>query len=566
MDIKEGFVYFSGIDAIHTTSLFKEIFNTFTVEFWAKPQASQKIKSQRPNGTWGTSGQNYVIGPGYGGDENTSGMGVSVGINGIIVWEHSANYLPPLLVYETPISDWTNFTIVYKNKTPHLYINGKLVKIGITSRKKYVHPSGTVGALEPYGYYRGCLKDVRIWSITKTEEEITRDMYKQLSGHEKGLFAYWKLTDGIDVLLNKQLVTHERDGRHDSQTESDSSKYISKQEDDIIFCTSICANYIPKAMVLAKTIKKYHPQSKVIICLVEEDVDASAKECKYFDEVILAKKLNIENFYSFIFKHNALEASTAVKGHLFHYLLNSYHQYNKFVYLDPDIYVMNTFTELNLILNNHSIVLTPHMLIPEHKDSKVAIRGNEIQSLQKGVYNLGFLAISRRPNSDKFISWWKDRLLEYCYDDTPNGLFTDQKWVDLAPGFFDVYILKHEGYNVAPWNLSKRTIQCTESGEFLVNNEPLRFVHFSGFDSGANLSVTKMYVRDMTNPIYSIRNQYLEELKEMGQDNFCKIPWSYDYYQNKEKVERIAQINYRSNKKLQQKYNNPFKYSNKNFI
>ena len=34
----------------------------------------------------------------------------------------------------------------------------------------------------------------------------------------------------------------------------------------------------------------------------------------------------------------------------------------------------------------------------------------------------------------RFIDWWADRLRQFCYDEVPNGLFTDQRWVDLAPG------------------------------------------------------------------------------------------------------------------------------------
>ena len=43
----------------------------------------------------------------------------------------------------------------------------------------------------------------------------------------------------------------------------------------------------------------------------------------------------------------------------------------------------------------------------------------------------------------KFANWWNNRLQLYCYDDIPRGIFTDQRWVDLAPAYFDVYIMKN---------------------------------------------------------------------------------------------------------------------------
>src|SRR3546814_8145195 len=81
----------------------------------------------------------------------------------------------------------------------------------------------------------------------------------------------------------------------------------------------------------------------------------------------------------------------------------------------------------------------------------------EISSLAHGSYNLGFLAVSRSANSQAFLQWWADRLFLYCYDDKSRGIFTDQKWIDLAPSFFDVAILKHHGYDFATWRSEEHT-------------------------------------------------------------------------------------------------------------
>jgi len=60
-------------------------------------------------------------------------------------------------------------------------------------------------------------------------------------------------------------------------------------------------------------------------------------------------------------------------------------------------------------------------------------------------------------------------------------MFTDQRWMDLAPAFIrKTFIMRHPGYNVAYWNLAHREITRTASGEWLVNGERLVFFHFSG--------------------------------------------------------------------------------------
>ncbi|RAP74561.1 glycosyltransferase [Paenibacillus montanisoli] len=331
----------------------------------------------------------------------------------------------------------------------------------------------------------------------------------------------------------------------------------------MIVCTSINANYIPKAKVLAKSMKEKNPNTTVVICLLEEKIHPACKDFDYFDEIILATDLGIPDFKRFIFMHNKVEASTAVKGNLFLYLLNKYKTANKFVYLDPDIFVLGRLNELEKALNHHSIVLTPHLLEPE--ESLEAVWDNEICALQHGAFNLGFLAISRSDESLRFIHWWANRLLKFCHDNIPQGLFTDQKWMDLAPSFFDILILKHCGYNVAPWNLSRRKITISDQGDYLTNGLPLRFFHFSGFDSFAFEGMLNKYVPDKNNAVHSLANQYKLEIANMGQNLLGNEPWSYDYYCDGEPISHHARIHYRHNLTLQNQYTDPFQCSNQIF-
>ncbi|EIJ79769.1 hypothetical protein MGA3_15506 [Bacillus methanolicus MGA3] len=73
-------------------------------------------------------GKRYIIGPGYGEKAEDAGFGVSVGTNGVIVYEHSSAYLPALLVYPMSITDWKQIAVVYRSKTPNLYVNGDFKK------------------------------------------------------------------------------------------------------------------------------------------------------------------------------------------------------------------------------------------------------------------------------------------------------------------------------------------------------------------------------------------------------------------------------------------------------
>jgi len=186
--------------------LHSSVSNNFTIEFWAKPIRPHGIDAQTRRGISDTKDKRFVIVPNYGayenGDSSKAGIGISVGTNGVSVYEHTLNHLPATLVYKTNLTDWVHISVVYNSKLPLLYINGKFVKEGTRSTKKNVVPSAGIGGTHPFGSFVGDLKDIRIWSIVRTRSEIQRDMFREFSEDEPGLFGYWKLNEGAGEIVN----------------------------------------------------------------------------------------------------------------------------------------------------------------------------------------------------------------------------------------------------------------------------------------------------------------------------------------------------------------------------
>ncbi len=324
----------------------------------------------------------------------------------------------------------------------------------------------------------------------------------------------------------------------------------------MIIYTSVCANYIPKAKALAFSLKKHNPEARMVLGLVERTKHAAAADPDLFDLILLAGELEIEDFDSFMFKHFIVEASTAVKGHMLKELFRRFPEEEQFVYLDPDILVTGPFLELQQSMSEHDIVLTPHLCEPE--ETLDAILDNEICALKHGVFNLGFLAVRRSPASERFVNWWSERLREFCYADVAGGLFTDQRWIDLAPCFFDVHVFKNAGYNVAPWNLSRRHPSCDSTGAYWVGDQPLRFFHFSGLDSGANEAMLSKYCADNESPVFKLRDEYIDLCKRFGQDELGNEPWSFDYYTNGKKILKTQRLAYRMSPEFQSYFSFPF--------
>lgn len=319
--------------------------------------------------------------------------------------------------------------------------------------------------------------------------------------------------------------------------------------------TSITLNYLPKARILASTVKRLHPEWRFHVCISDErpsaDLDTTAEP---FDNVIWIEDLPIDNLYGWIFKHSLVELCTAVKGPVTRQLVTQ--GVEKILFLDPDIAVFNSLSEVEDLLDEHSIILTPH--ISHVEEDRGAIIDNEIGALRWGTYNLGFIAIRNDAEGKRFADWWNQRLLEFCYDDTPYGLFTDQRWCNLVPVFFDnVRVLRDPAYNVASWNLSTREVTLSGDGVILVNGSPLKFFHFTGYDSGAGRVMTTKYAGDNT-LVHEIWTWYRLQLEKYGQKEAERRRWPFDYFNNGERIPHEARVLYRERKDLQIAHSNPF--------
>ena len=321
----------------------------------------------------------------------------------------------------------------------------------------------------------------------------------------------------------------------------------------MVIFTSVCANYVHKARTLAQSVKKNIPDAKMVLCLVEKEVDSRIPdEC--FDEIILAKDAWEGNFNRFIFKHAIVEASTAVKGQFFRYLMDRYTEESQFVYLDPDVYVYSDFVELRNELKQSPIVLCPHLLKPGNIDM-------ELSSTAHGVYNLGFLGISRSAEGRKCVDWWADRLYLFCYDDIQRGIFTDQKWFDLVPCFFNATVFKHHGYDFAPWSLLNCNMETRES-EYYIEGDPLRFIHFSGLGHSAEKCM-KDWLPEGEHPFKELYARYKSIHDANNTDNISKTPWSYSRYESGEPIDDEIRIAYLSNYDVMFMEENPFAKSNR---
>ena len=324
----------------------------------------------------------------------------------------------------------------------------------------------------------------------------------------------------------------------------------------IVAYTSCSINYLAKARVFAKTLRETTPDVKIVLCLNDRIPAWFNQEEEPFDQVLHPSDYGLENADQWIFKHNVMELCTAVKGIALCYLMDNY-EADLYLYFDPDCYVFNSPKILHDYMGYASVGLAPHILSPE--DTKDGIEYTEISVLKHGIYNLGFLAVRNDDYGRQFAEWWRDRTLEYCYIDHERGLFTDQRWVDLAPAIFPfVRILRRSNLNLASWNFYNRKITVINNSSFLVDGEPLIFYHFSGV--GPN-SIHR-WMRDKfvsgNGAISEIERLYESAIDEHGQQELESYPFAYSFYSNGEPVQQEHRTLYRSAPDLISNFPNPF--------
>ncbi|MEM5518901.1 glycosyltransferase family 4 protein [Henriciella sp. AS95] len=310
---------------------------------------------------------------------------------------------------------------------------------------------------------------------------------------------------------------------------------------------TICsANYLAYAKTLHASLQAADPAAakNFFIVLVDERLDPeieNALPCK----VVYAEDLGIEAFWDMAFRYSVMELNTAVKpAAILHFMDRGF---GRVMYLDPDLYIIKPLKHVHEAHNAGSqVVLTPHSMQPL-EDS---FDPDDVRLMRTGAYNLGFASFADYPASRALLEWWHRRMLVDCRVDLENGLFVDQKFMDLAPSYGeDVHILRHPGYNVAYWNLASRPVS-KQNSTWKVGRHALHFFHFSGVVPGNPNVFSKHQNRfgvDDIGPLKGLLDEYLEQLDKQGHDVFSTMPYGFGAYENGQPVPDIARRVYGAN-------------------
>lgn len=281
---------------------------------------------------------------------------------------------------------------------------------------------------------------------------------------------------------------------------------------------------LPSVAVLAESLRKHHPDHKLICYLIEREVDPADSFNGLF-EVIGIKDIALPGGDNFLFQYSAFELCCACKPLcIMDQIIR--HKTDNVIFLDGDMLVCAPFLD---ILDNaqpkYSFMVTPHLtqLEKEIDFSYFA---------KPGVYNAGFMFARNDTHAMNLMKWWQKRVQKDCVYDYLGGAFAEQTWLGWAMLCFDnAGPITHRGINVGHWNMHECDFRELDGNIMVNENDPLCVFHFSSFQ---NPGLTKHETIKSAIPplIQRLADSYENSLNMMKKRQEGNIAYSFGKFKD----------------------------------
>jgi hypothetical protein len=284
-------------------------------------------------------------------------------------------------------------------------------------------------------------------------------------------------------------------------------------------------DYLAYARSLKASFLKYNPEVDFIICLVG-NLEHIPSGFRNEGAIICLDAMADPRIEGMKSRYNPFEMSASLKPFYAKYILDTYSEYHRLIFLDCDLRIYGALPEIS----DAAIIITPHRI---HKvcQSPSESLSEWIVLNRYGVFNTGYFELNRKEECFKFLSWWQLLTEKRGFNLPEKNLFTEQLWIDLVPAYFDDYFInKLPGYNVGFWNLIERSI--TKPGEqYFVNNAPLVFYHFSHYRPSTP-EMMVCYKHDYFNfnrfpHLKQLYADYLDALAAAGHNKVKDLPYPF---------------------------------------
>lgn len=199
---------FNGNEYIDVQLLFENAMDNFTYECTVLPNNSNQKKGITSN---------YLISPSISPKKHTGCVGISINGTEIRVIEQGISGLNTVFVVHFDTSNWIRLVLVYSEKIPTLYINGKMIAKGNKSAFDHICPSGVFGGNRQGECFEGSIKSIKIWKESLSEDSVHQLNEDTLRNHDNLIWGHdylnritYKNGKRIDTKISVILPTYNK--------------------------------------------------------------------------------------------------------------------------------------------------------------------------------------------------------------------------------------------------------------------------------------------------------------------------------------------------------------------
>lgn len=243
-------------------------------------------------------------------------------------------------------------------------------------------------------------------------------------------------------------------------------------------CTIITSDYEPQAVALAMSLRATGHDCRFVAFVVgvttrDTTAPRTAHGVEFLPLETVLNEVGISALLQHKYRNDVNRLRWTFKSVVLLYALRCLDS-TSVLYLDPDMFAVSPLEPLfGPLQKGAAIVLTPHWRPLDPSGCSKPFRLN----FMDGLFNAGCVGATNRGRDA--LRWWAQACLAGCERNYAAGLYDDQRYLDLMPIYFeDVHICRHQGVNLADWNLHLR--RPDENGLTRVPGVwPVKLIHFT---------------------------------------------------------------------------------------
>jgi hypothetical protein len=312
--------------------------------------------------------------------------------------------------------------------------------------------------------------------------------------------------------------------------------------------------YLSLARVTARSFRAHNPDVAFVLLLTDE-VDGYFAPADEPFSMLMLDEIGIQRLAQFRFQHAQQELSYAATPYAIDHLLEQ--GFEGVLFLKQETLVLDSLAPLLDGLHRHPLMLTPHLLAPPQRADALRC---ELDVLRAGTFNGGVVLVSNRPETRRFLRWWKERSFGACICDVEDGFHYEQRWLDFAPSLVPgIGIVRDPGVNVGHWNLPERDIRVCRS-RVTANGSTCRIVRFSGYEPEHPERITRYHRErrvDADADVARLFRRYHRMLLDEGYMETKLWPYAYGRFDNGVEVAEAHRRTYRQLGEEKQRFGDP---------